>query len=65
MDDFDQADLDGDGEFDGIDIALLSECEKKASREYSNQQTGCCFPFLIATISFFAGGGVIVSDFIL
>ena len=41
----DPADLDGDGEFDAIDIAIL-EGDKEVDRsQYRN--TGCCLAFMI------------------
>lgn len=41
MDDFDEADLDGDGEFDAIDMMILEdgEQEKQGSGKGSS---GCC-----------------------
>ena len=39
MDDFDEADLDGDGEFDAIDMSILGEEEKKSA----SSGTGCGF----------------------
>ena len=64
MDDFDKADLDGDGEFDGIDIAILDEEENNLPRQSSKQDTGCCLPFLIAC-SPLIGGGIIITRIIL
>ena len=45
MDDFDEADLDGDGEFDAIDMMILEdgEQEKKSSGGVSS---GCCIVLL-------------------
>jgi hypothetical protein len=42
MQDDDPADLDGDGEFDAIDLMILEEGEKKS--ECGNN--GCCVAFL-------------------
>lgn len=64
MDDFDKADLDGDGEFDGIDIAILDEGENNSSRQPKSQNTGCCLPFLIAGSSL-VGGGIIITRMLL
>jgi len=45
MDDFDHADLDGDGEFDAIDMMILEggEQEKKSS---GGGNSGCCVVLL-------------------
>jgi len=60
----DPADLDGDGEFDGIDIAILDEGENNSSRQPKNQNTGCCLPFLIVGSSL-AGAGIIITKILL
>lgn len=46
MDDFDDADLDGDGEFDAIDMMILGEEETEPNK---TGKTGCVIPLLIAT----------------
>jgi len=51
MDDFDHADFDGDGEFDGIDIAFL-EGEDGSGKKPVNGKSGCC------VLLFFIGGSV-------
>ena len=44
MNDYDPADLDGDGEFDGIDIAFLEEENKSPG---SKDNSGCLTFFVI------------------
>ncbi len=58
MDDFDEADLDGDGEFDGIDISFLEdgEQEKKSS---GGGSSGCCVVLLAIGGSVSAGWWVV------
>ena len=46
MEDYDQADLDGDGEFDAIDLMILGESEGRDQRRITGS-TGCCIPLLI------------------
>lgn len=59
----DPADLDGDGEFDGIDIVLLEEEEREKSKDSNKQNTGCCFPFLIIGTSV-TGAAYFIKQFI-
>lgn len=52
MDDFDDhADLDGDGEFDGIDIDFLEGEGEIDGKQPGGQNTGCCLPVFIAGFS--------------
>ena len=52
MDDFDDpADLDGDGEFDAIDMMIL-EGEDNGEKKPANGKSGCC------VMLFFIGGSV-------
>lgn len=51
MDDFDEADLDGDGEFDAIDMMIMDEEESGPDK---TGKTGCVVPLLI-------GAGVLSS----
>ena len=44
MDDFDHADLDGDGEFDVIDLMILEDGEQK--NKITGGGTGCCVVLL-------------------
>ena len=44
MEDYDPADLDGDGEFDGIDIAFLEDEDSK--KKPDNGKSGCCVVLL-------------------
>jgi hypothetical protein len=46
----DPADLDGDGEFDAIDISIFDDSEE--SDPPPNRNTGCCWLFIIAGASF-------------
>ena len=43
----DPADLDGDGEFDGIDIAILEKDENKNSKQTRGQNQDCCVPLIV------------------
>jgi len=43
----DSADLDGDGEFDGIDIANQEKDENKNSKQTRGWNSGCCVPFIV------------------
>ena len=42
--DHDSANLDGDGEFDGIDIVFLEKDENKNSKQTKGQNPDCCVP---------------------
>ena len=55
MKNYDPADLDGDGEFDGIDIAFLEE-ENKTSGSKDN--AGCLTLFVISVV---AGSSVLAA----
>ena len=57
----DSADLDGDGEFNAIDITILEEGESKTSAQ--NKNTGCCLPFLIVGSSI-TGAAFIINKII-
>ena len=46
MDDYDPADLDGDGEFDGIDIAFLENEDGGESKQPASGNSGCCIVLL-------------------
>jgi len=39
--------LDGDGEFDGIDITILEKDENKNSKQTRGQNSGCCVPLIV------------------
>ena len=52
MDDFDHADLDGDGEFDAIDIEILEDGENQGGAPGSG--SGCMVIFAIG-VSLVAG----------
>ncbi len=55
MDDFDDpADLDGDGEFDGIDIAFLED-EEQGNKSSGGGSSGCCVVLLAIGGSVSAG----------
>ncbi|MBW2328299.1 MAG: hypothetical protein JRF04_01545 [Deltaproteobacteria bacterium] len=43
----DSADLDGDGQFDGIDIAILEEEEREISKQIEGQNQDCCVPLIV------------------
>jgi hypothetical protein len=56
MDDFeDPADLDGDGEFDGIDIAFLEGENGGGKKEPVNGKSGCCVVLFLVGSSVGAG----------
>ncbi len=63
MDDFDEADLDGDGEFDAIDMLILEdgEQEKKSS---GGGSSGCCM-VLLAVGGSVSVGWWVVGNFII
>ena len=42
MNDYDPADFDGDGEFDGIDIAFLEGEDGNGNRQPTRGSSGCC-----------------------
>jgi len=46
----DPADLDGDGEFDAIDVSIIEDGQ--VSDPPPNRNTGCCLLFIIAGPSF-------------
>ncbi len=46
LDEGEPADLDGDGEFDAIDIMFLEEGEKEGEGRHTGS-TGCCVPLII------------------
>jgi len=46
MDDYDPADLDGDGEFDGIDIAFLEDEDGGGDKKPARGNSGCCVVLL-------------------
>jgi hypothetical protein len=46
MDDYDPADFDGDGEFDGIDIAFLEDEDGNKKKEPARGNSGCCIVLL-------------------
>lgn len=47
MDDYDPADFDGDGEFDGIDIAFLEGEGGVGDKKPARGNSGCCVLLLI------------------
>ena len=52
MDDFDDADLDGDGEFLAIDISIMEDAGWENNKpQPGNQSTECCIPLIIAGAS--------------
>ncbi len=55
MDDYDPADLDGDGEFDGIDIAFLENEDGEGNRKPASGNSGCC------VVCFVVGSSIINS----
>lgn len=57
----DPADLDGDGEFDAIDIVILEEGNN--SNQPQNRNTGCCI-FVLLTGATFAGTAYTISQLI-
>jgi hypothetical protein len=46
MNHHDPADLDGDGEFDAIDIAILEDGQS------TNRKTGCCWAVMVTSAAF-------------
>jgi len=46
MDNYDPADLDGDGEFDGIDIAFLDDEDGAGKQKPTRGNSGCCVVLL-------------------
>jgi len=56
MEDYDPADLDGDGEFDGIDIAFLEDEDGRGNRKPVRGNSGCC-------VVWFLVGSSIISSF--
>ena len=56
MDDYDPADFDGDGEFDGIDIAFLENEDGEGNKKPARGNGGCCVVLL-------AIGSSIISTF--
>jgi len=46
----DPADLDGDGESDAIDIAILEE--NKDVKQPQHRNTGCCLAFMLTSATF-------------
>lgn len=61
MNDFDNADLDGDGEFDCIDIEILEE--SNSLEDSKSSKTGCCVPLLLAGASI-SGATIILARFL-
>ena len=59
MDDFDHADLDGDGEFDAIDMEILEDGEKSGQDPASG--SGCMVIFAVGVSLVGVGYGVIRS----
>jgi|MTBAKSStandDraft_1061840.scaffolds.fasta_scaffold08156_3 hypothetical protein len=57
MTEHDKADLDGDGEFDAIDITILEDGEP-VNKNPPGKKSGCCVLLLV-------GGTVILSFFLL
>ena len=47
----DPADLDGDGEFDAIDIVILEEGQD-SSPPPTNRKTGCCWAVMVTGAAF-------------
>ena len=43
----DSEDLDGDGQFDGIDIAILEKEERDISKQPRGRNSGCCVPLIV------------------
>ena len=54
MDDFDHADLDGDGEFDAIDMMILEDGEQKKTTP-GGGNAGCCVVLLFLGSTLGAG----------
>lgn len=63
MDDFDHADLDGDGEFDAIDIDIMEDGEHGKSSA-PRGSSGCCVVFLVVSASVGFGWWVVGSYFV-
>ena len=59
MDDYDPADLDGDGEFDGIDIAFLENKDGGGSKQPASGNSGCCVVLLAVGSSVEIGVGLV------
>lgn len=57
MNDFDEADLDGNGEFNAIDIEILEG--DNSSKQPNSLNTGCCIPLILAGGS--VSGAIIIS----
>ncbi len=57
----DPADIDSDGEFDAIDIAILEE--EKGVKQPQNRNVGCCL-VLMVTGATFAGAVFAISHLI-
>ena len=62
MDDFDHADLDGDGEFDAIDMEILEDGEKSGGPPGSGSG---CMVLLVFAASLVVGGGYGILEFLL
>ena len=52
MDDFDNADLDGDDEFDAIDMMILEDGEQKKTSPGGGGNAGCCVVLLFIWINY-------------
>lgn len=59
MNDFDPADLDGDGEFDAIDISILENEDGGGSKQPASGNSGCCVFFLAIGSSVGIGIGLV------
>ncbi len=57
----DPADIDSDGEFDAIDIAILEE--EKDVKQPQNRNAGCCLALMV-TGATFAGAVIALSHLI-
>ena len=53
MDEYDHADLDGDGEFDAIDISIMEDEEE--NKQPVNRKSGCCVVLFLLGSSIGAG----------
>jgi len=60
MDDFDEADLDGDGEFDAIDMMILEG--EDLHRKQPTGNTGCAVVFLVLGV--LPGGALLLKDIV-
>ncbi len=58
MDDFDEADLDGDGEFDAIDMMIIEDGEQEKKKP-GKGNAGCCVALLAIGSSGSAGWWVV------